>query len=221
MKKASRCLLLAGTCMITACLCSSGNAQYIRSRLVQRQYVPHVASVPQTPMLTHPQLGDCGCGIKPHCDSNICDLKIYGKGVCYSKSSTPIHVNPPTDCECFSENIPFYYDEQEREGTTVVPASVKSCIEEFKFTKRTFEICGCKLEVCIPCAIEVCKKEECKPREKRVKMVARVRTSSKGSANPRADIWVFNIQGLPDKAVLALNVDSDTANRKFNASFDY
>lgn len=164
---------------------------------------------------------NCGCGGTTGCVENPgdCKLIITPGTICSTKTTQPIPVKPPCDCDCEKVTKKFYDGEQKRNGWTEVPTKIIECEEKYRFERKTFSVCGCKVTVCIPCAIDYINSEKCEPRSKEVEMVARIRASSLGPK--RADIWVYNVKGLPDKAVLALNVTASEANNRFNASFNY
>lgn len=176
----------------------------------------------QTVVTPSQQGCNCGCGGSTGCVENPgnCDL-VVTPGVLWSNKKTEkICVDPPTDCECITTNIKFYEKDVPCDGWIDVPTKIVECREQFRFERKTFSVCGCKVTVCIPCAIDYISCEKCEPRRKKVKLVARVRTEP-STGERRADIWAYNIQGLPSKAVLALNVTASVASKKFETNFNY
>jgi len=160
----------------------------------------------------------CGCGGQSGCVENPgnCDLQII-PGVCKGcKTTQPIHVIPPKDCEGTKITKKFYERDIPGEGTTMVPTKVSSCEEIYRFEKKTYSVCGCTIRVCVPCAIDTITSDKCEPMPKKVNIVARVRTGTN-----RADIWANGVPGLPSQAVLGTNLTSAEANAKFGSTFSY
>ena len=167
---------------------------------------------------TH-QDSDCDCDSDCVENPGNCDLVIRRGTLDETITTEEIKVDPPTDCDCKTVKIDFYEDKEECVATIMVPKKIVKCEEKYLFERKTFDICGCELEICIPCKRKITKTVTCEEAKSKETLVARIRTGN--SVPKRADIWVYDVKGYPSKAVLALNITSADANRKFGTTFRY
>lgn len=171
---------------------------------------------------------DCSNGHTADCVANIrCRISVTGTSSTPKKRPVLDHpdlvVVPPSadDCEPDVKKIPFYDGDEKGTGQVNLPKKQAVCKEVYHFKNETYTVCGCTIKVCIPCKIEIEEKCDCVPTPTSIPLVARIRRST-GSGPVKADIWAYEVPGLPSKAVLATDVASTEANSLFpGAKFTY
>jgi hypothetical protein len=142
------------------------------------------------------------CQAHPNCLFSV-DPAILGSNT----TSTPIKVEPPGPCtEATLVTIPFYDKDIPTTATIPLPQKTKRCIETYLFERKSYQVCGCTVNVCVPCSIECKNEERCETVDTNVEVIVRVRHPA-ASANPVADIWAKGVKGLPNPAVLALSLN--------------
>lgn len=186
------------------------------------------ASSPITQIIPAPET-NCNCppGHPPHhghCTENPhCSYLVKpSPGAIRLKTRTPIKVTMPGphDCDIMEITTPFYEKDIQADGTIDVPKSIKNTVEKYLFERRSYTLCGCTINICVPCAIECSEKIECKPTPTTVPLVIRVRTDLNGG-NKVADVWANNIRGLPSQAVLGLKLTATEINNTFKTNVSF
>lgn len=215
-------LRTSGALLLCAAICFTGQEAQAQVICAQNNAPAFGNIVYGTPAYGTPaQNYPCGCGSSGGCVANPgnCDLWV-SPGQCVSSSSkVPIHVDPPKDCKGSTEHIAFYCEAKEQRciAKIKVPKKIERTEETYKFERKTWNVCGCKVSVCVPCEIETTCSTQCEPACETVELIAKIRTRT-----GKADIWVENVIGLPSVAVLGLNLTSVEANGKFpGATFSY
>ena len=204
-------------CAAICALCAEARAQVPYG--VPQLGVPNWGAVLNTPIQNVPSNCPCGCGENGRCVENPgnCDLWVTPGHNSGTVSSRPYPVTPPKDCKGSISNISFYRGEQRCNATIKVPKKVEQTEEKYKFERKTWNVCGCKVSVCVPCEIETICSTQCQPADETVELIAKIRTRT-----GKADIWVEGVTGLPSEAVLGLNMTSRQANQRFpGATFSY
>lgn len=160
---------------------------------------------------------NCGCGsasgciAKPYCDLKIIPSNSPGKVTCEKYPWTP---PSPEDCECDEVKIDFYDHDVDKEVVIDLPKKVKKCVETYKFERKSFNVCGCTVEVCVPCEVCCTETSGCTPEKTTIKVRFRHRTLPVGGSGVY-DVWADNVKGLPNPAVLGVELTAVQAKAKF------
>jgi hypothetical protein len=196
--------------------CANGRCQMqpVYSQPAQSYSVMSQASV-QVPMSS--TIDNCGCSTSNCSTQAFCDL-IVRPGSKHHKEvkKQVIPWTPPNveDCECDTETVPFYISDINQKITVKLPKKYKRSVERYTFQRKSFQVCGCVVEVCVPCEI-VCHEEEgCIPVDMTIDVVVRERTQPVAGAKVY-DIWANNVKGLPNPAVLGVSMTSSQIKNKY------
>ncbi len=175
--------------------------------------------ISKTPTVSSASGCNCGCGSSSGCTTHPkCELKITKSSSVGVTKCTKFQWTPPSDdCDCEEQKIDFYDSDIDADITIDLPKRIKKCVEVFKFERMHFDVCGCKIEVCVPCEICCTESTECVPTSTVVHAKFRRRTTP--VAGQRVyDVWVENVKGLPNPAVLGLELTSDQARAKYGVT---
>jgi len=160
---------------------------------------------------------NCGCGsssgciAKPDCKLTITPSNNPGKITCERYPWTP---PSPNDCECVEVKIDFYDQDVDKEVVIDLPKKIKKCVETYKFERMSFDVCGCKVSVCVPCQVCCTETSGCTPEKTTIKVRFRHRTLPVGGAAVY-DVWADNVKGLPNPAVLGVELTAAQARTQF------
>lgn len=125
------------------------------------------------------------------------------------------------DCEVVDlGTIPFYKQDIPAQATIEVPRKTKSCVEKFEFQQCCFNVCGCDVKVCVPCRVYCDETSQCSPVPLTTEVKVRVRTEAHNGAAV-ADVWVTGVKGLPDPAVIGLQLTADQINQRYKTNVSF
>ncbi|MDB2687704.1 hypothetical protein N9Y42_10890 [Mariniblastus sp.] len=163
----------------------------------------------------------CGCGSSTGVctDHPNCDYRVHPSPGGYTRRVTKtFNIQNPTEVDCgdgISETVPFYDRDISGNGMVEVPVTKKKCIEKYKFESRSYSLCGCKIEVCVPCEIVCDETDRCEPVAVQTPVKVRIRRELEGGQLV-ADVWVENVTGLPNPSVLGLKMTAQAIDAKFS-----
>lgn len=144
---------------------------------------------------------ECGCGGTTGCVSSglSCALVVTPSGkIGVSKPPVPFPVTPPSlECDPNCVTTHFYEGEYPRDITIDIPTKVKECVETITFKRVSFNVCGCNVAVCVPCATICTESEQCIRTQTQVKATFKHRAKLDSSGNSVYDVWVENVPSLP------------------------
>ncbi len=207
---------------------------YPRGRVVSQRIIhsnapTNVVYQTPTPITPAPQsLCDCGCGATSSgcVFAPDCTFKISGSVI---TPPTERHVKDyeyvmPDESECIDldpENLPFYDQDIPAPGKVEVPRRKTKCVERYKFERKKYTLCGCTIEVCVPCEVVCIDSSDCEPFEVDAQLLVRVRRELGPGGTKVADVWVENVRGLPKPAVLGLRMSPAAIAQKFKANVQF
>ncbi len=196
--------------------CLLANAAYAQHRVINAIPINPAPSSYCDCGNSHPTPGHI-CTSNPGCNFAVIPSLRVG-----NTTRTPFNVEMPSasDCDEVVIKTPFYEKDIPVDGTIEVPKSVKNCIEKFLFEKKSYQLCGCTIQVCVPCAVECTDNIECRPEPTVVKLLVRVRTTPTTGAR-LADVWVEGVKGLPNPSVLGLQMTANQINTKFKTNVSF
>lgn len=178
------------------------------------------------PIVTPPAtLCDCGCGSTGICQDNPdCDYQVFrSPGSSHRKVIKTFNIPNPSSNDCIDGGevtIPFYRKDVPTNGTVDVPAVTKRCVESYRFEQRNYDICGCKIKVCVPCEVVCDESKQCEPVPMEVPILIRVRREPVGGILV-ADVWANDVKGLPKTAVLGTKMTATEINNKFKTNVTF
>jgi len=188
--------------------------------------LPSTSAIHPPGLFTAPKsLCTCGCGSPTgHCsEDSHCDYRIQGSPGTYGvrKLIKTFVIEYPNEGECMdggSIDISFYTRDIPVDAIVSVPRMVKKCIEKYTFKNYSYSLCGCKIDLCLPCEVVCDEDKKCEPIEAPAKLVVRVRRELSGGQKV-ADVWTNGkVQGLPNPAVLGTKMTASQINLRFKAS---
>lgn len=211
MKDLLRTILAGAFALAGLWSCSEAIAQQSRTVVYSGQSI-----VKSTQVVTAANCS-CGCGstsgctIKPNCELRIIPSNAPGVIKC-----NPFAWTPPSkdDCDCEEQKIDFYGPTTDGQITVDLPKKIKRCVETYKFERKSFDVCGCKVEVCVPCEICTTENSGCVAVKSSIPVKFKQRTQLIGG-NPVFDIWAENVKGLPNPAVLGLELTKQQIKDKY------
>lgn len=170
----------------------------------------------------------CGCGSSSGCSSSPaggCKLVVTPGSIQGNVTRTKIDwTKPVEDCDCIEETIKFYDLDVPVDGTIQVPQKKKKCVETITFERKSFNVCGCTVSVCVPCETICTESSTCEPVDLLTKIAFRPRTQKVNGATVYDawvyDAWVYGVKGLPSPAILGVELTAAAAKAQFKLTQD-
>lgn len=209
MKNLLRTILVGSFAIAGLCSGSHVVAQQSRTIVYSGQPIVRTEHVVTT--------ANCGCGPTSGCTTKPnCELRIVPSNAPGVIKCNPFAWTPPSkdDCDCEEQKIDFYSTSTDGQITIDLPKKIKRCVETYKFERKSFDVCGCKVEVCVPCEICTTENSGCVAVKSSIPVKFKQRTQLVGG-NPVFDIWAENVKGLPNPAVLGLELTKQQVKDKY------